>query len=398
MIIINGKIVTMEETGYADGFVRIAGGKIVELGSMEQFYEKSRKHTKDEEILDVHGAWVMPGIIEAHAHIGITEEKWGSIGDDCNEETRPVTPELRAIDAINPMDPAFHDAIKAGITSVMVGPGSSNVVGGQFVFMKTQGRCMDNMVVKEPAAMKVAFGENPKTAFGDKEQFPSTRMGVAALLRKTLYDAKQYYTKQYCKDMTQNNEKTQNSTDNNFELEAWVPVFQKEIPLKVHAHRADDILTAIRIAKEFDVDITIDHGTESHLIVDEIKEAGFPVIVGTDLTSRSKIEVQNMNFKTNKILRDAEVLFAITTDHPVALIQYLPICAGLAVRNGLEMKDALEAITINPAKICRVDDRVGSLKVGKDADIAIYDDNPLETFTNTLYTIIDGEIVYQLGD
>lgn len=398
MIIINGKIVTMEETGYADGFVRIAGGKTVELGSMEQFYEKSRKHTKDEEILDVHGAWVMPGIIEAHAHIGITEEKWGLIGDDCNEDTRPITPTLRAIDAINPMDPAFHDAIKAGITSVMVGPGSSNVVGGQFVFMKTQGRCVDNMIVKEPAAMKVAFGENPKTAFGDKEQFPSTRMGVAALLRKTLYDAKQYYTKQYCKDTTQNNEKTQNSTDNNFELEAWIPVFQKEIPLKVHAHRADDILTAIRIAKEFDVDITIDHGTESHLIVDEIKEAGFPVIVGTDLTSRSKIEVQNMNFKTNKILRDAEVLFAITTDHPVALIQYLPICAGLAVRNGLEMKDALEAITINPAKICRVDDRVGSLKVGKDADIAIYDDNPLETFTKTLYTIIDGEIVYQLGD
>lgn len=398
MIIINGKIVTMEETGYADGFVRIAGGKIVELGSMEQFYEKSRKHTKDEEILDVHGAWVMPGIIEAHAHIGITEEKWGLIGDDCNEDTRPITPTLRAIDAINPMDPAFHDAIKAGITSVMVGPGSSNVVGGQFVFMKTQGRCVDNMIVKEPAAMKVAFGENPKTAFGDKEQFPSTRMGVAALLRKTLYDAKQYYTKQYCKDMTQNNEKTQNRTDNNFELEAWIPVFQKEIPLKVHAHRADDILTAIRIAKEFDVDITIDHGTESHLIVDEIKEAGFPVIVGTDLTSRSKIEVQNMNFKTNKILRDAEVLFAITTDHPVALIQYLPICAGLAVRNGLEMKDALEAITINPAKICRVDDRVGSLRVGKDADIAIFDDNPLETFTNTLYTIIDGEIVYKRNE
>ena len=398
MIIINGKIVTMEETGYADGFVRIAGGKIVELGSMEQFYEKSKKHTKDEEILDVHGAWVMPGIIEAHAHIGITEEKWGLIGDDCNEDTRPITPTLRAIDAINPMDPAFHDAIKAGITSVMVGPGSSNVVGGQFVFMKTQGRCVDNMIVKEPAAMKVAFGENPKTAFGDKEQFPSTRMGVAALLRKTLYDAKQYYTKQYCKDMTQNNEKTQNSTDNNFELEAWIPVFQKEIPLKVHAHRADDILTAIRIAKEFDVDITIDHGTESHLIVDEIKEAGFPVIVGTDLTSRSKIEVQNMNFKTNKILRDAEVLFAITTDHPVALIQYLPICAGLAVRNGLEMKDALEAITINPAKICRVEDRVGSLKVGKDADIAIFDDNPLETFTNTLYTIIDGEIVYKRNE
>lgn len=389
MLIINGKIVTMEETGYAEGFVRIAGNKIIEIGSMEEFEEKyaAKMHDKrnaDEEILDVHGAWVMPGIIEAHAHIGITEEKWGQIADDCNEETNPVTPHLRAIDAINPMDPAFHDAIAAGITSVMVGPGSTNVVGGQFVFMKTQGRCVDNMIVKNPAAMKAALGENPKTAYGDKNQFPATRMGVAALLRKTLYEAKQYY-------MEENPQK-------DFVMESWIPVFRKEIPLKIHAHRADDILTAIRIAKEFDVDITIDHGTESHLIVDEIKEAGFPVIVGTDLTSRSKIEVQNMNFKTNKILRDAEILFAITTDHPVALIQYLPICAGLAVRNGLEMKDALEAITINPAKICRVDDRVGSLKVGKDADIAIFDDNPLETFTNTLYTIIDGEVVYKRED
>jgi len=388
MLIINGKIVTMEEDGYAEGFVRIAGNKIIEIGSMEQFLKKSVSREK-EEILDVHGAWVMPGIIEAHAHIGITEEKWGVIGDDCNEQTRPVTPELRAIDAINPMDSAFHDAIKAGITSVMVGPGSSNVVGGQFVFMKTQGRCVDNMIVKNPAAMKVAFGENPKTAFGDKDVYPGTRMGVAALLRKKLFEAKQYYENYYGDNATQNN------NEKDFTMESWVPVFKKEIPLKVHAHRADDILTAIRIAKEFDVDITIDHGTESHLIVDEIKESGFPVIVGTDLTSRSKIEVQNMNFKTNKILRDAEILFAITTDHPVTLIQYLPICAGLALRNGLEMKDALEAITINPAKICRVDDRVGSLKVGKDADIVIFDDNPLETFTNTLYTIIDGEIVYK---
>jgi len=381
MLIINGKIVTMEETGYAEGYVSIAGNKIIEIGSMEEFNKKSIHCQKNEEVLDVHGAWVMPGIIEAHAHIGITEEKWGQIADDCNEETNPVTPHLRAIDAINPMDPAFHDAIAAGITSVMVGPGSTNVVGGQFVFMKTQGRCVDNMIVKNPAAMKIALGENPKTAYGDKDQFPSTRMGVAALLRKTLYEAKQYYVEE--------------NPQKDFIMEAWGPVFRKEIPLKVHAHRADDILTAIRIAREFDVDITIDHGTESHLIVDEIKEAGFPVIVGTDLTSRSKIEVQNMNFKTNKILRDAEILFAITTDHPVALIQYLPLCAGLAVRNGLEMKDALEAITINPAKICRVDDRVGSLKVGKDADIVIFDDNPLETFTNTLYTIIDGEVVYK---
>ena len=389
MVIINGKIFTMEKENYDNGFIKIIDGKIAKIGSMDTFSESSNTSPNDMEyMLDVHGAWVLPGIIEAHAHIGIAEEKWGPIGDDCNDETVPVTPELRAIDAINPMDPAFHDAIKAGITSVMTGPGSANVVGGQFVFMKTQGRCVDHMIVKNPAAMKVAFGENPKTAFGDKDMYPSTRMGVAALLRKNLFEAKQYYE----------NRQKRNNSQSDFEMESWIPVLKKEIPLKAHAHRADDILTAIRIAKEFDVDITIDHGTESHLITDNVKKSGFPVIVGTDLTSRSKIEVQNMNFKTNKILNDAGILFAITTDHPVALIQYLPICAGLAVRNGLSMEAALKAITINAAKICRVDERVGSLKIGKDADIAIFDGNPLEVFTKTLYTIIDGEIVYKVEE
>lgn len=380
MVIINGKIFPMEGKNIDRGYIRIKGKIIEEIGTMKTFKEK-----RDEKILDVNGAWVLPGLIEPHAHIGITEEKWGAIGDDCNEATNPVTSALRAIDAVNPMDPAFHDAIEAGITSVMTGPGSSNVVGGQFIFMKTQGRCVDNMVIKNPAAMKVAFGENPKTTYGDQNRYPSTRMGTAALLRETLFQAVQY----------KKDKESGKLEKEDFEMEPWMPVLNQEIPLKAHAHRADDILTAIRIAKEFQLDITIDHGTEGHLIVDEIKESGFPVIVGTDLTSRSKLEVQNMNFKTNKILHDAGVLFSITTDHPVALIQYLPICAGLAVRSGLSVEAALKAITIYAAKICRVDDRVGSLKAGKDADIAIYSGNPLETFTKTLYTIIDGEIIYE---
>lgn len=369
----------MEDKPIERGYVRIKGKQIAEVGNMS-----SLAPSDDEQILDVKGAWVMPGLIEAHAHIGITEEKWGIIGDDCNEDTTPVTPTLRAIDAVNPMDPAFHDAIEAGITSVMTGPGSANVVGGQFVFMKTQGRCMDEMIVKHPAAMKVAFGENPKTAYGDKEQLPSTRMGTAALLRETLYEARQYV------------QDKENGTlkKEEFRMEPWVPVFKGEIPLKAHAHRADDILTAIRIANEFGLDITIDHGTEGHLIAEQIKASGFPVIVGTDLTSRSKIEVQNMNFKTNKILNDVGVLIAITTDHPVALIQYLPLCAGLAVKHGLPVEEGLRAITINAARICRVDDRVGSLKKGKDADIAIFTGNPMEVFTETLYTIINGQVVY----
>lgn len=379
MVIINGKILPMEGENIENGFVRIKGNKIAELGDMSEYESK-----KEEEVLDVQGAWVFPGLIEAHAHIGITEEKWGTIGDDCNEETLPVTPTLRAIDAINPMDPAFHDAIGAGITSVMVGPGSANVVGGQFAFIKTQGRCIDNMIVKSPAAMKVAFGENPKTNYGNKDQLPSTRMGIAALLRKTLYEAVQYKTDKESGKLTQ--------TD--FEMEPWIPVLNREIPLKAHAHRTDDILTAIRIAEEFQVDITIDHGTESHLIADEVKASGFPVIVGPDLTARSKIEVKNMDFKTNKILHDAGVLFSITTDHPVSLIQYLPLCAGLAVKHGLPVEEGLKAITINAARICRVDDRVGSLKKGKDADIAIFSGNPLEVFTETLYTIINGQVIY----
>lgn len=367
---------------YENGYVRTEGRYIKEIGDMSELRPKTYK----EEVLDVAGAWVLPGIIESHCHIGISEEKIGIIGDDCNEGTTPVTPSLRAIDAVNPMDAAFHDAIEAGITSVMVGPGSANVVGGQFLFMKTHGRCIDEMVVKNPAAMKVAFGENPKTCYGDKDEYPATRMGIAALLRKTLFEAQQY-----------KQEKESGSLEKeDFELEPWLPVLNQEIPLKAHAHRADDILTAIRIAKEFGVRMTLDHGTESHLIAEQVKESGFPVIVGPDLTSRSKLEVKNMNFKTNKVLQEHGILFSITTDHPVSMIQYLPLCAGLAVKRGLSVEAGLKAITINAARICGVEDVVGSLKVGKHADIAIYTGNPMEVFTKTLFTMIDGEIVYDV--
>lgn len=386
MLICNGKILTMAERHsddgtlictnqiYEHGYIRTEGCKITEIGDMKDL----KVH---EPVIDVCGATVMPGIIDAHSHIGITEEKKGVIGDDCNEGTNPITPSLRAIDAINPMDAAFHEAIAAGITSVLAGPGSANVIGGQFAFIKTHGRCIDDMIVKAPAAMKAALGENPKVNYGNQNKYPSTRMASAALLRKTLQDALEY-------------DKNHSSSPRDEDLEAMLPVIRGEIPLKVHAHRADDILTAIRIAKEFHIDITLDHCTEGHLIAEYIKESGFPAIIGTDLTSKNKIEVENMSFKTCGILNRAGVLTAITTDHPVALIQYLPICAGLSVRCGLPMEEGYKSITINAAKICRVANRVGSLEVGKDADIAIFDGNPMETFTNTLYTIINGEIVY----
>lgn len=348
-----------------------------------------RNENHDGIAIDAKENWVMPGLIEAHCHIGISEEKMGVEGNDCNETMKPVTPYLKAVDAINPMDAAFHYAIKAGITSVMVGPGSSNVVGGQFVFMKTNGRRIDDMVVLEPAAMKIAFGENPKKNYSGNNMVPSTRMSISSMLREELTRAKKYYLKK------QASLDSNDAFEEDFELECWVPVFKKEIPLKAHAHRADDILTAIRIAKMFDLNLTLDHCTEGHLIVEPIKDSGFSAILGPNLASRNKTEIKYMDFKTAGILSKAGIKVAIMTDHPVSLIQCLPLCAGLAVKAGLTMDEGLRAITINAAEICNVSSRVGSLEEGKDADIAIYDGNPMEIFTNCLYTIIDGEIAYK---
>lgn len=384
MIVSNGKIVTMAGPVIEHGFVQVADGKIKKVGEMG---EMPQNLGMEEQILDVSGAWVMPGLIDAHCHVGIAEEKWGSIGDDCNEMTTPVTPHLRAIDAVNPMDPAYHDAIIAGITSLMTGPGSSNVVGGQSLFMKVQGRCVDRMVVKAPAAMKVAFGENPKVNYGEKDAMPGSRMAVAAMLREELYKA--------CRYMEKKKQGNISDGEEDFRMECWLPVLQKEIPLKAHVHRADDILTAIRIAREFNLKMTLDHCTEGHLIAEEIAKSGFPAIVGPDLTSRSKIEIKNMSFKTAGVLSRAGIKVAIMTDHPVSLIRYLPLCAGLCVKQGLPMEEGWKAITIHAAEICGVANRVGSLEPGKDADIAVFTGNPMEVFTKTLYTIVDGEIVYQ---
>lgn len=376
----------MADRTYTNGYIRISGEKITAVGEMEELPQEERK--AEEQVLDVDGAWVMPGLIDAHCHVGMSEEKWGSAGDDCNEMTNPVTPHLRAVDAVNPMDPAFHDAIIAGITSLMTGPGSSNVVGGQSVFMKVQGRCVDHMILKAPAAMKVAFGENPKMNYGEKDVMPGSRMAIAGMLREELYRACHYQEKKEQGNIEKGNE--------DFRMECWLPVLRKEIPLKAHAHRVDDILTAIRIAKEFDLDMTLDHCTEGHLIADEIAASGFPVIVGPDLSSRSKIEVKNMSFKTAGVLERAGIKTAVMTDHPVSLIRYLPLCAGLSVKQGLSMEGGLKAVTIHAAQICGVADRVGSLETGKDADIAVFSGNPMEVFTKTLHTFVAGKEVWHV--
>ncbi len=384
MAIIHGNIKTMEERDYEDGYLQIEDGKITAVGDMGDCGPKILQGNEKVQVIDARGNLVMPGIIEAHCHMGITEEKKGMEGDDCNENVDPVTPYLRAVDAINPMDAAFNDAIQAGITSAMIGPGSSNVVGGQFAFLKTHGRCIDRMIVKAPAAMKVAFGENPKVNYSGQNTSPSTRMAIAAMLREELTRAKDYQKRK--------SEDPEMSPD--FRYECWMPVLNGEIPLKAHAHRADDILTAVRIAKEFGLRMTLDHCSEGHLILEELQEAGFPAIVGPDMASRNKIEVKNMAFKTAGILSRQGILTAVTTDHPVSKIQFLPICAGLAVKEGMLPEEGLRAITVNAARICGVEGRVGSLAAGKDGDVVIFDGNPMEVFTRALCTIIDGNIVY----
>lgn len=386
--LINGKINTMAGAVYENGYIRIQDGKISQIGEMTELGGMEPVKNHDTDVIDVGGRFVMPGIIEAHCHMGITEEKKGMEGDDCNENVQPVTPYLRAIDAINSMDAAFDDAVRAGITSAMIGPGSSNVVGGQFAFVKTKGRRIDDLIVLAPAAMKIAFGENPKVNFSGQGKMPVTRMAIAAMLREELTKAKQYF------DKRKKAKKQKEDFEKDFRYECWIPVFEKQIPLKAHVHRVDDIFTAIRIAKEFDLRMTLDHCSEGHMIAEELAKEGYPAIVGPDLSSRSKIEVQNMAFKTAGILNSQGIKIAITTDHPVSLIQSLPICAGLAVKSGLPMEAALKAITIHAAQICNVAERVGSLEIGKDADIAVFDGNPLEVFTNTFCTLINGNIVY----
>lgn len=380
LAIVHGKVLTM-----SDKLKKVIPGGTVLIndGMIEGILEKEAQIPKEYRLIEAKGCFVLPGFIEAHCHMGITEEKKGMEGDDCNEAVNPLTPSLRAIDAINPMDDAFHNAVRAGITAAMIGPGSANVAGGQFVVVNNDGRCIDDMILRFPAALKVAFGENPKVNYSGMGKSPSTRMAIADMLRKELLSAKQYLDNQ-----GKNSEK-------DLHYEAYVPVLKKEIPLKAHAHRADDILTAIRIAKEFDIKITLDHCSEGHLIADEIKESGFPAIVGPDFASRNKIEVQNMAFKTAGILSKAGVLTAITTDHPVSIIQTLPLCAAMAVKEGMDMEDALKAITINAARICGVDNLIGSLDAGKQGDVVIYNGHPFDIFTQTMCTIIKGRIVYR---
>lgn len=400
MLLINANIITMEPDissncisdyiTFPKGYILISGTKIESVGSMENL----PKYAKND-VIDLNGKTVYPGFIDAHCHMGLAEEGLGFEGDDLNEITDPFTPHLRGIDAINPNNKSFPEAYAAGVTTVVTGPGSANPIGGQFCAIKTFGKNVDKMILKAPASMKFALGENPKNCYNDKAQSPMTRMATAAIIREQLAKATRYF-----EDKIKADEDTEGETDPpEFEakLEALLPVINGELKAHFHCHRADDIFTAIRIAKEFKLDYVLVHCTEGYTIKEDLFEEGVSAICGPLMTTRTKPELANSTDQNPGLLSNAGVEVSICTDYNVLPIKYLPLCAGIAVKEGMSHFDALKAITINPAKTCSIDDRVGSIKQGKDADLAIFDQDPLTLAAVPFMVFINGQIVSKRG-
>ncbi len=368
----NGRLYTIEHGVVEQGTVLMDNGKIAAVGTDVII-------PADAQVIDVEGRIVTPGFIDAHTHIGIDEEIHQPIGDDCNEMTEPNTAELRAMDAINYRDLSFQDAVKAGITTVMITPGSANVFGGLVAVMKTAGKTYKEMLLNGEAGLKMAFGENPKRVYGEKDKTPSTRMATMAIARQGFYEAKEYLNK------------SEEDREFSLQTEHIAKALGGGIPVRAHAHRADDIMTAIRLRDEFNLDLVVEHCTDGHLIVDELKEAGVPVAVGPSLSNRAKVEMENVTFRTPGVLASAGIDVAIITDAPCTPIQYLPICAGMAMREGMTEEDAFKALTIVPAKILKVDDRLGSLTAGKDADVVVWNNHPMEIMGRPEMVFVNGK-------
>lgn len=373
MQIINVKIYTMSGGIIENGFIDF-DKKIRKLGCMDEF--------AGGEAFDAGGAMLLPGFIDAHTHLGICEDSLGFEGDDCNESTNPCTPHLRAIDAVNALDICFNEALQAGVTSVASGPGSANPVAGQIAAFKTYGSCIDYMIIKAPVAIKFALGENPKTVYNEKKTTPSTRMATAAIIREQLMLTVEYIKK-----------RKKNKNDYDIKLEALALLFEQNIPAHFHAHRADDIFTAVRIAKEFGLKYSIVHCTQGHLIAEDLACSGVTAMCGPLISDRSKPELRDSTPATPGVLSKAGIKIAIVTDHPVIPIQYLPLCAGLAVREGMDFYEALKSITINPAEILGISDSVGSIETGKDADMVLFNDDPLTVKSKPLMVIAGGNII-----
>ena len=424
LIIKHARLLTMDEQGIIeDGFIALEGDQIVLVGPMDH-YSREIESDLSSHVIDVHGRWILPGFIDAHSHIGLFDDSLDFEGNDGNEETDPITPQLRAIDGIHNADVCFREAYEAGVATVMTGPGSGNVMGGQFALLHTYERTVDRAVILEPSAQKIAFGENPKRVYGKDDKAPFTRMGTAGLLRDTLFKALEYREKwdEYRMNKTEYDLAAANHDEDapdlpdrpdfDFQLESLFPVLSANIPLKIHAHRQDDILTAVRICNEFGLQYTLEHCTEGHLIADVLQEeyiAGqapgrgtgnktvkggklLGVIVGPIIGDRSKPELSSMTIKTAGILHQSGLPVAIMTDHPCVPEQYLLLSATLAVRGGLPEMDALAAITLTAAEICGISNRCGSLTAGKIADISVFSGDPYD-YRSKLLLFIGGGIV-----
>ncbi len=378
--VINAHVVPIEGEPF-DGAVVVADGRIAALGAGVTIPEGV-------EVIDAQGRWLLPGFIDAHTHLGVHEEGEGWAGSDTNELTDPVTADVRALDAINPVEVGFDDALAGGVTAVNVNPGSGNPIGGLTVAIHTHGRTVDAMVLRSPSGLKSALGENPKRVYGDRKQIPSTRLGTASVIRSAFVDARNYL------DKHAHPEPDKAAPARDLKLEALGLVLQREIPWRQHSHRADDIATAVRIAEEFGYDLVIDHGTEGHLIADVLAGKGIPVLIGPLFTSRSKVELRNRSLANPGRLAAAGVEISIITDHPVVPINFLVHQATLAVKEGLDPVVALRAITIHPARVMGVADRIGSLEVGKDADLVLWSGDPLDVMNRALAVYIGGHEVY----
>jgi len=384
MLIINGTVHTMDGLTIPNGYVAVTGSKIAQVGPMEEC-----PASWEGETIDAHQGHILPGFVDAHCHLGLFGDALGFEADDGNESTDPCTPNLRAIDAINPLDRCFEEARAAGVTTVLTGPGSANPISGQFAAIKTTGRWVDAMIVRAPVAMKLALGENPKCVYNDRHETPVTRMATAAIIRENLQKALEYAEKLDQAEEDEDEEKP----DYDAKLEALLPVVRGELPVHIHAHRADDMATGIRIAKEFGLKCVLVHGTEGHLIADLLEQENIPVITGPILGDRSKPELANMTIETPAVLTLQGVKVAICTDHPEVPIQYLPLCAAMAVKGGMTPEAALAAITINAAEIAGIADRVGSLTPGKDADLVITSGHPINLLSRVSAVFVEGQKV-----
>jgi imidazolonepropionase-like amidohydrolase len=387
--ITGGRVVPISGEPIDNGTVLVADGKITAVGADVKVPEGT-------EVIDAAGSWVLPGFIEAHGHVGVHEEAEGWAGSDTNEMTDPVTANVRALDAINPADLGFRDAVGGGVLAVNVNPGSGNPIGGQTCAVKCWGRTVDEMLLRAPAGLKSALGENPKRVYGEQKKTPSTRLGVAAVIRGAFVEAANYQAKIDAEARKPAEERK--PVDRDLKLEALAKVLRREIPWRQHCHRADDIATAMRIADEFGYDLVIDHGTEAHLVADLLAARNIPVIIGPLFTSRSKVELRNRSLANPGKLAEAGVTIAITTDHPVVPINFLVHQASLSVKYGLDRETALRALTINPARIIGVDERLGSLEPGKDADIVIWSGDPLDVLSRVQRAFQDGQEIYTAVD